>query len=237
MGLDVQRYADRCPRGHVGELDLALSAGALWAASAADDSVLRLDPDSGRLSARIPIAAAAGGRVAGPSAVVGGFGSIRVANSLAGTASRIDPQLNAVTATIRVGERPTRIAAGEGGVWVLDAADGKVVRIDPRRNVPLAALDARSRMSARRLPVPPRPSTLAAVAAAEALLDAVARSDGTRASVNAWLRRLRTTTIIGAVRFDGGGDIVGPRFMVMRSQAGATGAATGVPNTRARFVC
>lgn len=537
---------------------LILSAGALWAASAADDSVMRLDPNSGRLKARIPIAAVPGGRVAGPSALAAGFGSVWVVDTLAGAVSRINPRLNAVSATIPVGERPTRIAVGEGGVWVLDAARGTIVRIDPRRNVvtakiavgkrttglavgagavwvtvagapvargapaapatlravtaarcgrpsgrgpllvvsdfprhfrpngkaeipaaeagirwvfesrgyragrhrvayqscdnstrelgtsdfercvadarafaaapsvvgvigpyhsdcarialpvlnaagpvaaigplttyvgltrsgpgvavdepersyptgvrnfvrlvgpddaqgaalatlarqlqarhvyvlhdgqaygdalaryfqraaaalrvriagvatwdprtrryarlaetiattgadavvlmgcqcdnghrlltdlrarlpgrvsllasdgfqptygtplpvrgvyltsagvPVAALDARGRALAKRLPVPAQPSTLAAVSAAEAMLEAIARSDGTRASVNAALRKLRTTTITGPVRFDAGGDIVAPRFMVLRSMAGASGADTGIPNT------
>jgi branched-chain amino acid transport system substrate-binding protein len=57
-----------------------------------------------------------------------------VADALANAVSRIDPTLNAVTATIRVGRRPTRLAVGEGAVWVLNAGDGTVARIDPRRN-------------------------------------------------------------------------------------------------------
>ena len=119
---------------------LALGAGALWAASASDDTVLRLDPITGAVRARIRIAAAPGGRVAGPSALAVGFGSVWVADTLAGAVSRIDPRLNAVTATIRVGARPTRIAAGEGAVWVLDAGRGSVVRIDPRRNAVVARI-------------------------------------------------------------------------------------------------
>ena len=56
-------------------------------------------------------------------------------DTLSGTVSRIDPRLNAVTATIRVGARPTRIATGDGAVWVLDAGRAAVVRIDPRRDL------------------------------------------------------------------------------------------------------
>ena len=37
---------------------------------------------------------------------------------MGGTVSRIDPETNAVVATIEVGPRPDHIAAGEGGVWV-----------------------------------------------------------------------------------------------------------------------
>ena len=109
--------------------------GSIWAASGADDRLLRIDPASGAVRARITIAAAPGERVAGPSAVAGGFGSVWVTDTLSGTVSRIDPRLNAVTATIRVGARPTRIAAGDGAVWVLDAGRATVVRIDPRRDL------------------------------------------------------------------------------------------------------
>ena len=47
--------------------------GSIWAASGADDRLLRIDPASGAVRARITIAAAPGERVAGPSAVAGGF--------------------------------------------------------------------------------------------------------------------------------------------------------------------
>ena len=54
-------------------------------------------------------------------------------------------------------------------------------------------------------------------AAAETLLAAVARSDGTRASVNAELRKLEMTNgILGRFRFDRNGDITPAAFTVFR---------------------
>jgi YVTN family beta-propeller protein len=55
-----------------------------------------------------------------------------VLNGNTGTVTRIDPTLNAVTATTpRLSVDPTRIAAGAGAAWVADAANDSVRRIDP----------------------------------------------------------------------------------------------------------
>lgn len=72
-----------------------------------------------------------------------GAGAVWVANTLANTVTRIDPQTNRVVATIPTGRSPedlfhgpTRVAVGHGAVWV---ADGRsdcscVHRIDPVSN-------------------------------------------------------------------------------------------------------
>ena len=55
-----------------------------------------------------------------------------VLNGNTGTVTRVDPALNAVTATTpRLSVDPIRIAAGAGAVWVADAANDTVIRIDP----------------------------------------------------------------------------------------------------------
>ena len=55
-----------------------------------------------------------------------------------------------------------------------------------------------------------------AAQATEVLLDAIARSNGTRASV---LQQLRSG-IVGPIRFDHNGDIVNGPFTILRLQAG-----------------
>ena len=112
---------------------VAVGEGAAWVASSADDTVLRLDRTSGRVTATIRVAAA-GERLAGPYGIAAGRGAVWVANSLANTVSRIDPTLRAVTATIRVGRRPTAVAVGEDAVWSLNRGDGTVSRIDTQTN-------------------------------------------------------------------------------------------------------
>ena len=56
-------------------------------------------------------------------------------NGNAGTVTRVDPTLDAVSATVsRVSLDATRIAAGAGGIWVADADGEAVLRIDPKTN-------------------------------------------------------------------------------------------------------
>jgi YVTN family beta-propeller protein len=112
---------------------IAVGETAVWISSSADDTVLRVDPDTSRVTAVIRIAAA-GQRVAGPYGIALGDGSVWVVDSLANAVSRVDPRLNAVTATIRVGLRPTNVAVDENAVWVLNRGDGTVTRIDPETN-------------------------------------------------------------------------------------------------------
>jgi YVTN family beta-propeller protein len=112
---------------------IALGEDAVWISSSADDTVLRVDPATRRVTAVIRIAAA-DERVAGHYGIAVGGGSVWVADSLANAVSRIDPRLRAVTATIPVGLRPTNVAVGEKGVWVLNRGDGTVSRIDPTTN-------------------------------------------------------------------------------------------------------
>ncbi len=112
---------------------IALGDDAVWISSSADDTVLRVDPATSRVTAVIRIAAA-GERVAGPYGIAVGGRSVWVADSLANTVSRIDPRLRAVTATIPVGLRPTNVVVGEKAVWVLNRGDATVSRIDPKTN-------------------------------------------------------------------------------------------------------
>jgi DNA-binding beta-propeller fold protein YncE len=58
-----------------------------------------------------------------------------VANKLDGSVMRVDPGLNRVVATIRVGAGIDSIAVGAGGVWVARSSSNVVMRIDPARNL------------------------------------------------------------------------------------------------------
>jgi YVTN family beta-propeller protein len=54
----------------------------------------------------------------GPTAVALGAGAVWVANTAAGTVSRIDPKTKTVVSTIRVGAAPSGIVVAAGLVWV-----------------------------------------------------------------------------------------------------------------------
>jgi DNA-binding SARP family transcriptional activator/ABC-type transport system substrate-binding protein len=103
---------------------MAAGAGALWVSDAANDRVLRLDPQTHRIEDRIPV-----GR--NPSGIVASSRSVWVANTGGRTVSQILPDSGAVVATVPVGNAPVAIASGAGAIWVADADDGTVTRIDP----------------------------------------------------------------------------------------------------------
>ena len=110
---DILRYApgtfEEGPLGRaipVGRRPTAIAwgEGALWVANTGDDTVTRVDPDTG---AAPPI------RVGDePVAVAVGEGAVWVANRGGGTVSRIDPDAGEVVETIDTGNAPSGVAVG-----------------------------------------------------------------------------------------------------------------------------
>lgn len=117
--------------------------GSIWVSILAYDdagvvvqngSVLRIDPVTGLpIGTPIPVGK-------GPLEIAASPEAIWVTNYEDATVSRIDPLLNAVSATIPVGARPFGVAAGFGSIWVASEADGKVARIDPLTNTVTASI-------------------------------------------------------------------------------------------------
>jgi YVTN family beta-propeller protein len=104
---------------------VAASEDAIWVTSADTNSVYQIDVAAKELRDTIHVGD-------GPSGIAFGAGDIWVANALAGTVSRIDPDSNDVVGEpIRVGNNPTAVAFGEGAVWVTNVDDRSVSRIDP----------------------------------------------------------------------------------------------------------
>jgi DNA-binding beta-propeller fold protein YncE/predicted Ser/Thr protein kinase len=109
---------------HAAPLRLAVGAGGLWVSSASTSAVRRID--LGSAAAGEPILA---GR--GPAGVTVAGGLVWVANSRAGTVTRIDPSLHTILGDpIGVGGSPGGIDAGPETVWVANSADDTVTRID-----------------------------------------------------------------------------------------------------------
>jgi virginiamycin B lyase len=114
------------------ELSLATGAGSVWVMSDAKGILTRIDPESNRIAARIPVP---------PNSYCAAyaFGSVWITTtgqlpSQQGSVQRIDPKTNRVIATIETGPQPRFLAVGEGGVWTLNQGDGSVTRVDPRKN-------------------------------------------------------------------------------------------------------
>ncbi len=106
-------------------------AGSVWQTDNENDVLVRIDPATGKVVTRIPVAAA-------PAGVAVTAGSVWVANEHNGSVQRIDPTTNRVVATIPVGPiapaGPQIMTAGPGGIWVGIQHTGENVRVDAATN-------------------------------------------------------------------------------------------------------
>jgi YVTN family beta-propeller protein len=109
---------------HVGKL--SFGAGSLWLRKGGDDEVLRIDPRTNRIVARIRVGFAYdnGIDVRGRD--------VWVTNGEEGSVSKISAAGNRVLATVPVGKYPLGIAATTNAVWVANLNSGSVSRISPR---------------------------------------------------------------------------------------------------------
>jgi YVTN family beta-propeller protein len=90
-----------------------------------ENAVGVIDPDRGAITAQHEVGS-------GPGAVIGGGGSVWVANVLDGTVSRIHRDRDPVT--IPVGGSPVALAFGAGSLWVADGEGRDVAQVDPGAN-------------------------------------------------------------------------------------------------------
>jgi virginiamycin B lyase len=117
----------------------AISDSSLWLfatdslASAA--MLLRVDPNGGRVLARIPV---------GPGSYVAGAdsGALWVSSTHGATIVRVDPGTNTVVSRTPVPVRPKFLTVGRGGVWVLHQQTGSVTHIDSRSGQVVATIAA-----------------------------------------------------------------------------------------------
>jgi hypothetical protein len=123
----VSGYRQHKERPVVG---LAAGSGAIWA-SVHGSGLLRIDPDSAKVIARIPVMTEAPAAVGADGVWVTCCGP--ETRGTDGILSRIDPATNRVVATIRLHGLPDAVGAGISGVWVRGAL-GPVWHIDPTTN-------------------------------------------------------------------------------------------------------
>jgi YVTN family beta-propeller protein len=103
--------------------------GAVWALDGArSGTLLRIDPGTNRVSARIDVG------TAGAYNVWAGAGSVWVAGDQAAEVVRIDPATNAVTAHVPVGDGPADMVFRADNAWVINHRDLGLFRIDARTN-------------------------------------------------------------------------------------------------------
>jgi branched-chain amino acid transport system substrate-binding protein len=133
------------------------------------------------------------------------------------------------------GFTPTAVLARQAGL----AADGAYLSISGLINESLGRRGRRfERTFGATLPgIEIEPSAVYTAEATGVLLDAIARSDGTRAGVVAELFRTSLREgLTGSVRFDRRGDIVAPPITILRIEAGARALPNFPSATLARVV-
>jgi serine/threonine-protein kinase len=102
---------------------IAVGNGAVWIAASGANDVLRLDADTMKVTAMVPLGFL-------PSKLAAVAGGVWVINRRDQTVVWIDRRTNRVGARLNVGRGPDAIAAGAGSVWVANNDDGTVSRID-----------------------------------------------------------------------------------------------------------
>jgi branched-chain amino acid transport system substrate-binding protein len=107
----------------LGVSQLAAGAGAVWAINP-DLSVSRIDPDTGRRVAIVPMNAG--------SAIAAGDEGVWALDGEGPRVLEIDPRTNEVGQTIELGaDDLTGLTVGDGSVWATDLDTGSLWRIDP----------------------------------------------------------------------------------------------------------
>lgn len=104
------------------------AAGSVWTTNSIERRLVRIDPATNRVSARIPL------KGNYPLGISYGAGSIWVANRYSGSVTRVSTATNKRGKTIKVGFSPYAIAYGAKSIWVTNESSGTVSRINPARN-------------------------------------------------------------------------------------------------------
>ena len=112
---------------------LAVGAGSVWVTpNGADGRLVRIDPRTGRVSARISARPIYFGSVLAFGAGFAWTGNDDERYQRGATVSKLDPRTNQVAGKPLVLGSPQSIAFGHGAVWVADHT-GWLVKIDPTR--------------------------------------------------------------------------------------------------------
>lgn len=102
---------------------LAAGAGSIWLAPTGGSELLRIDPSSSRIVARIHLGVASAGRISplggGVAFAAGRIWVSRDSDGPRGDVVSVDPTTDRAVATpIKVGSGPGAVAAGNGSIWV-----------------------------------------------------------------------------------------------------------------------
>jgi len=175
LSVDVQRPCS----------GLADGFGSVWAPSCGDHAVLRIDPATGKVLAKI-----AADPANSEGGITVGAGSVWIVTKPSSLV-RIDPKTNAVTATIQLPSGSENPLFSEGFVWVSSFEHNALLKVDPASGTVV-----------RTIPVGPKPRFLTAGAGSIWTLN---QGDGTISRVEAQSGKVSATIACGIQ--GGGGEI------------------------------
>jgi len=124
-----------------GSLSAGVGFGSIWLSSngGAPTELLRVDPHSLAISARIPVGN-------GGAYITTAFGAVWVSNIDDGTISRIDPSTNTVAKTFRLGTPGDAMLVPAGGsLWSVSNGAQRLLRINPA-SLTVTPTSARTKM-------------------------------------------------------------------------------------------
>ncbi len=109
---------------------VGIDTQAVWASNSSKNSLARIDPDSNRLVATIPVSRAP------CSGLTVGFGSVWSPSCQDRRIDRVDSVSNSITARIHAGVADSEggIVAGAGAVWMMTSKNGTLSKINPATN-------------------------------------------------------------------------------------------------------
>ncbi|HJP65635.1 MAG TPA: hypothetical protein VKA30_04945, partial [Actinomycetota bacterium] len=104
---------------------VAVGEGSAWVVDHARLSLLRIDPRTNRVIARISLSAV-------PDGVAVGDGLVWVRhNGVVASVTRVDPGTNRAAGTIQLPAGADGMAVGGGSVWVTDTTNDTLIKLDP----------------------------------------------------------------------------------------------------------
>jgi YVTN family beta-propeller protein len=110
---------------------LIVGEGAVWVPNAGSGTVSRIDPQTNKIVATIPIGKAdPNNEVFVPSRVTIGDGYVWAAKNDDDSIVQIDPKINEVVATFPIGVEPFALAVDHGILWVSSRFENSIVKVD-----------------------------------------------------------------------------------------------------------